>query len=215
MLSWMFGDEDEFYAAFASLNPELLTPKRMGNRRLEILEKAIAKLPVAPIFDSATLNEVLFSRKSNDGFELFFQHAVHLVTVEYAELRTEAENFNFVFKRPTDTDIDDFIYRWLPYVLLYLSHVIMGLFDRMRPMERGASNAFFVRSANGYAFACDKDADGFLADINNRFGDRLHCPKCKIPIRITRHNGLRIVLAESVRCTSCRYVFPFPFSWQF
>jgi len=215
MLSWMFGDEDAFYAAFASGKPELLSQKRLGNIRKDIFTKAIAKTDLTAVFDPDTLNEVLYDRKSNDSFEPLFQHAVHLITVEHLELRTEAENFNFVFKNYTDPDVDEGIYRWLPYVMLYLSHVIMGLFDRMRPMDKGTKSAFFVRSANGYSLATGINAKQTLAEMERWFEGRLSCPRCKKPLRITQHNGLRILLTESFRCTSCRASQPFPFSWIF
>jgi hypothetical protein len=32
-LSWMLGDEDAFYEAFTSVDPEALTPRRLGHRR--------------------------------------------------------------------------------------------------------------------------------------------------------------------------------------
>jgi hypothetical protein len=37
-LSWMLGDEQDFYEAFSSGNPEALTHRKMGNRRFEILK---------------------------------------------------------------------------------------------------------------------------------------------------------------------------------
>jgi hypothetical protein len=215
MLSWMLGDEDAFYTAFTSGKPELLSQKRLGNVRKEIFAKAIAKTKLTAVFDPDTLNEVLYDRKSNDSFEPLFQRAVHLITVEHLELRTEAENFNFVFKKYTDPDIDEGIYRWLPYILLYLSHVIMGLFNRMRPMDKGTVKAFFVRSTNGYSLACDIDAKETLSEMEPWFEGHLSCPTCKEPLRITRHNGLRILLTESVRCTRCHTSHPFPFSWIF
>src|SRR3546814_630092 len=158
-LSWMFGDENAFYDAFTSGNPEELSQNRLGNFRREIFSKAIGRTQLKAVCDAEVLNEVLYDRTSGDSFEPMFQHAVHLITIDRIELRTEPENFNFIFKNYTDPDIDEGFYRWLPYLLLYLSHVIMGLFDRMRPMDKGSIDAFNVRSTNGYSLTCGIDAD--------------------------------------------------------
>lgn len=214
-LSWMFGDEDAFYAAFTSGNPEELSQKRLGNFRKEIFSRAIDRTHLKAVFDAEVLNEVLYDRTSDDSFEPMFQHAVHLITIDRIELRTEPENFNFIFKNYTDPDVDEGLYRWLPYLLLYLSHVIMGLFDRMRPMDKGAVNGFYVRSANGYSLACNISADETLEEIRKTFEPHFKCDHCDTPLKITRHNALRLLIAESFRCTSCRRIRPFPFSWIF
>ena len=215
VLSWMFADEDAFYAAFASGNPEQLSQKRLGNTRKDIFAKAIGKLRLKAMFSADILNEVLYDRSSNDSFEPLFQRAVHLITVERPELRTEPENFNFIFKNYTDPDVDQGIYRWLPYILLYLSHVIMGVFQRMRPMDKAAADAFFTRSANGYSLACNINAKQTLTVMERWFNGQISCPSCKHALKLTRHNGLRILLTESFRCTHCGKQQPFPFAWIF
>jgi hypothetical protein len=215
MLSWMLGDEEGFYKAFTSGKPELLSQKRLGNTRKEILRQAIAKTQVGTIFDPDTLNEILYDRKSNNSFEPLFQRAVHLITVQHLEFRTEAENFNFIFKNYTDPDIDDGIYRWLPYIMLYLSHVIMELFERMRPMDQGTRTAFLVRSLNGYSLATGIGIEETLTELERALDRQICCPHCENPIKVTQHSGLRILMTDSFRCTHCHRVQPFPFSWIF
>jgi hypothetical protein len=215
LLSWMLGDENGFYSAFTSGNPEMLSQKRLGNTRKEIFREAIAKIQMSAIFDPETLNEILYDRKSNNSFEPFFQRAVHLITVEHIELRTEAENFNFIFKNYTDPDVDEGIYRWLPYIMLYLSHVIMELFERMRPMDKGIRTAFLVRSLNAYSLATGIRVGETLSELEKAFDGQIRCPHCEKPIKLTRHSGLRVLMTESFRCTHCHRVQPFPFSWIF
>ncbi|WP_414531005.1 hypothetical protein, partial [Nodularia chucula] len=73
-----------------------------------------------------------------------------LVTVQRVEIQTRSENFNFIFKNPTDDDIYESIYGLLPDILLFLSHVIMELFQRIAPSEPGGRRAFEVRSTYGF-----------------------------------------------------------------
>ncbi len=139
----MLGDEDDFYSSFMSGNPEVLTQKTLGNRRLGIFTKAVEKTAMASVIDPALINQILFDRRSAHSLELAFQHAVHLVTDMHVELRTSPQNFNFIFKSYAEDDTYDGAYRWIPYVLLFVSHVIIALFDRMHPMMRESGSSMW------------------------------------------------------------------------
>ncbi len=155
-LAWMLGDEEGFYGEFTSGDPERLTHKRLGNVRVEILSKAIEKTKINSMIDPAVLNALLFDRRHVEGLELLFQHAVHLITVQNIELRTSPQNFNFIFANPSDDDIYYAVFNVLPYILLFLSHVCVSLFNRIRTMEEGASDAFYLRSVYGFCLVEDK-----------------------------------------------------------
>lgn len=133
-LSWMLGDEDAFYAAFTAEGGDAVISRAMAGQRLAILETALAALPISNVLTAAFVHQSLFDRNNASGLYGVFQHAVHLVTAKHAELRTEAENFNFIFKNYADDDLYELLYDVLPQLMLYLSHVIVGLFDRMRSM---------------------------------------------------------------------------------
>ncbi len=212
-LAWMLGDEDSFYAEFMTGEPERLTHSRLGNKRLEIFTKAIARTRLANMLDASILNALLFDRRRTDGLEGYFQHAVHLVTIQHLELRTAPKNFNFIFANPEEDEIYHVVYAILPYALLFLSHVCAALFDRIRAMDDGARNAFYVRSTCGY---CLVEGKGKTEDmLDEVLSQSLVCPKCKSKFQISRHSAARIVLTESYRCSKCRRVSPFPFSWLF
>jgi hypothetical protein len=212
-LAWMLGDEDDFYDEFTTGNPERLAPKRIGNRRVTIFSKAIARTRLDSIVDASLLNEVLFDRRSARGLEELFQHAVHLITVQNMELRTSPENFNFIFKNNSDDDIYEIVYHWLPYILLFLAHVIAGLFDRMRRMDDGSKRAFYIRTLCGF-FLIVNLSDPLVRNLlRQTLMQHVSCKKCGAKLSITRYNGVRIVLTESFRCTVCRRVNAFPFSW--
>lgn len=212
-LAWMLGDEDGFYLAFTTGDPEKLTQKQLGNDRIEIFRKALAQTQIAGLIDPALLNDVLYNRKNPHGFELLFQHAVHLITVANIELRTAPENFNFVFKNPADDDSYEAIYFWLPTILLFLTHVIMGLFDRVHSMDKGVETSTFLRTMFGWLLLEHEDGSWVQEQLNENFAPHIKCRHCQATLQATRYNAMRIATTESFRCTVCRKKNDFPFSW--
>lgn len=169
---------------------------------------------VADVLNAEFIHRTLFTRANQTGFQKLFQHAVHLVTVQRVELETTPENFNFIFKRYDDDDLYELIYDVLPHVLLYLSHVIFGLFERMTVPDHGSKSAFDVRSILGLYLVEGEENEAYamerLADLTC-----FECPDCHSALKITPHNAARLVLTESYRCADCRRSQPFPFSWMF
>lgn len=213
-LSWMLGDEEEFYHAFSTKSPRGITSSILKGRRAEILTSALSKTEVADVLNAEFIDRTLFELANPSGFQELFQHAVHLVTVQRVELQTSPENFNFIFKSPTDDDLYEAVYEVLPHVLLYLSHVILGLFERMAAPEAGGRSAFNVRSILGlYLVEGDENEAHALERLVGL--TRVQCPDCGSALKITPHNAARLVLGESYRCTQCRRIQPFPFSWLF
>jgi hypothetical protein len=214
-LAWILGDEDGFYTEFMSGNPENLSQKKIGNLRREIFTKAIANIPNGSPFDPDILEKLIYDRKFDRGFERAFEHAVHLITVERMELRTAPKNFNFIFKSYADDDTYDALYNWLPYLLFFLAHTMLGLFDRMRNMEGGVKTAFAVRSL--FAFTLLEGGSGEKATLEelNKMLSGVVCDHCKAPLKVTPHNAGRILLTDSFRCATCRRKKPLAFSWAF
>jgi hypothetical protein len=214
--SWIVADEDEFYAAFASGDPTKMTQKMIGNRRKEIFEKAIEKADLKGIVDAKEIISSIFDASNHDGLYRFFQHAVHLITVDRIELKTSPENFNFIFKSPADDDVYELLYATLPTVLLYMTHLISALYQRVKPMDPGARKALLFRSDNGYRLL---HYEGGTAALASAMGDTLSpqvkCTACGTPLKVTPHNAARILLADSFRCTRCRRISPLPLSWMF
>lgn len=212
-LSWMLGDEDNFYSAFTMNSPSGITPSILKKRRSEILASALQHTALTSIMDADFINETLFDQTDSSGFQLLFQHAVHLVTVQKVALRTTSENFNFIFKNHTDDDLYELVYYSLPRIFLYLLHVIFGLFKRIAVPDTGSEDAFRVRSVLGLRLVESEKYEVVIGKILTQLP--LKCPNCSSPLKITAHNAARLVLSESFRCTKCRHVQPFPFSWIF
>lgn len=212
-LSWMLGDEDGFYHEFTQNSPDRITSSILKNKRSEILAAALKKTELPKIIDAEFINETLFDQTDPSGFQMLFQHAVHLITVQRVALQTTPENFNFIFKNPADNDLYEFVYDSLPHVFIYLMHVIFGLFERIATPDTGSKKAFHIRSILALHLVEGNGHEEFTFKILEKLP--LKCPDCSFPLKLTRHNAARLVLSESFRCTRCRHVHPFPFSWIF
>jgi hypothetical protein len=213
-LAWMLGDEDDFYSRFSSGDPEFLSPRRIGNHRKTILSAAIGKTGVNDLIEADRLIEILYDRRSPHGLEGYFQHAVHLITIENIELRTSPENFNFIFKSAGDDDVYEIVYLWLPYVLLFLSHIVVNLFDRMQTLDSGGKAAFTVRSKSAYLLCVSKPTAQFVVDELQE-GLECTCDACEAALRITLFNAGTILLRQQYRCPDCQHVSVLPFTWLF
>ncbi len=214
-LSWMLADEDGFYSAFTAGDPTKLTQKVLGNRRKEIIASAIANTQLAGIITAEDLVSIIFDAKNDGGFYGLFQHAVHLVTVERIEIRTSPENFNFIFKNPNDDGVYEALYKQLPTVFLYLAHVILSLYERIKPPDPSAKNAFVFRTINAYRSLCYEGGPAALAEaLGEALSQHVQCPRCAKPLKVTQYNAMRLLMTDSFRCTHCRYRQLFPLSWM-
>lgn len=213
-LSWMLGDEDDFYQTFSKNSPSGLKPSLLGNKREMIIANALKKTSIDSIISADLINQDLFNKKNPEGLQKLFQHAVHLITDSYPEIKTSEENFNFIFKKYSDDDVYELLYEILPTSLLYLSHVILSLFERMHIPEGGSKKAFDTRSILGLYVLEGGENEVIALDILKSMGDRF-CESCNAYLKITRHNAARMIMTETCRCTSCRQVHAFPFSWMF
>jgi hypothetical protein len=211
----MLGDENGFYTEFMSGNPENLSQRKIGNVREDIFKKAITTMPSGCPFVPRIIEKLIYDRKYDYGFERAFEHAVHLITVERIELRTTPKNFNFIFKNYADDDTYDALYKWLPYLLFFLAHTIMGLFDRMKSMDEGVHVAFAVRSLFGFALLEEGDGHKSVLTELNKLLSKVICKYCATPLKVTAHNAAKIVLTDAYRCTACGKGNPLAFSWTF
>ena len=213
-LSWVLCREDEFYNTFMSSKPEELTQSKLGNYRSDIFSECIELLGLNDYICADELIKILFKKSDKEGLYMYLQHAVHLVTVQNIELKTQPQNFNFIFKSPLSDDVYENLYDYLPYVMLYLSQVMLNLYNRMQKMDSGAWDAFQIRSTIGYLIA----SHGLSAESSGQFSkalSKVSCKHCDAPLKLTDYNFGKIILADSFRCSACKINNPFPFSWLF
>jgi hypothetical protein len=130
---------------------------------------------------------MLFTAANKHGLYRLLQRAVHLVTVQRVELRTEPENFNFIFKRHADDDVYMGVYDALPGVMLYLSHVVTELFNRMQPLDSGSKMAFTARSIFGFHLVQESDEVAEIKQWLSALLAGIVCATCKTPLTFTHH----------------------------
>lgn len=215
-LSWMLGNENSFFSSFMKGDPELLTQKQLGNRRMAIVSDALRQTDLFSILDASFIVDSIFEAKNAQGLYAVMQQAVHLVTAQRIEVRTAPKNFNFVFKSHADNDVYDGVYQLLPSLLLYLAHVVLGLFQRIKPMDEGAKSAFVFRTIHGLGLVGDADEIRSIREtLAGLLQPHVNCCHCDAPLKVTAHNAARILLTDSCRCTLCRRTMGLPFSWLF
>jgi len=214
--TWMVADEDGFHAAFTAGDPSKITQKVLGNRRRELMQVAIELIGLSGVVQADDLHTIIFDVANPDSLYGLFQHAVHLVTVDRIEIKTTPENFNFIFNHPLDHEIYRTLYASLPTVLLYLTLVVMALYQRIQPMDQGPRSALLFRAINGYRLllggAYLEAVKGVMSDI---LAPQVQCADCKTGLKVTNSNAAKLLLADCFQCTGCRRKQLFPLSWMF
>ena len=209
-LAFIHGSCDDFFDLFTRGDSKFYSPSSLGNKRRDILESAIQHLDFMQIFDATHIENTIYSRQNNFGFEAFCQHAVHLVTIRYEELKTSPENFNFIFRDPLDDEIYHLIYDNLPYILLFMSHVVIGIFNKMQEMDFTSKHLFHIKTIYLYDLIAGTDKHASLSDFKRTISTSLCCPRCSIKCKITLYNAVNLLLHSRLRCTICRTSFLVP-----
>ena len=207
-LSWICGQEDDFYHQFIGGDPKVLTLKELSKRRREIYSAAINELENHYMFDPETLENTIYNKKDMNEFQMLFQHAAHLVTTWSPQIQTASENFNFIFKNPFDDDVYEFFYERLPIVLLFMSHIIVELFDKMKKMDELSKHLFEMRTVMAYQLIAGTDQLHALSAFEELLTVRPKCAQCSREGKITVYNASRMLLKAEFRCTFCGTLGP-------
>ena len=213
-LSWILGDEENFYESFSMRSPNALGGSTTGQIRGPIIAKALNKTALVGIINPQDIESILFDKKSLHGLHGLMQRAVHLITTLTPTYATEGENFNFIFKSHADDDIYIRANLYLPRVMLYLSHIIIELFDRMQSMDAGAKSAFQTRTQGAYTLIMHPK-DPAICKWLSQITGALNCSFCKAKPVFNHHNGVRALMADTFKCANCRRINEFPFSYAF
>ena len=207
-LSWMCGLEDDFYSQFIEGDPKVLTLQVLSEKRKEIYSAAISGLGHYYMFDPEVLENTINNKRDLNGFQMLFQHATHLVTTWNPQIQTAPENFNFIFKNPFDDDVYDFLYERLPIILLFMSHVIIELFDRMMRMDELSKHLFEMRTVMAYQLIAGTDQVRALSTFKELLTVQPKCTRCSKEGKTTVYNASRMLLRSEFRCTFCGTLSP-------
>jgi len=147
-LEWMLADPATFLADFTSGNLDALSISDSGEkRRIEFIRGAMAQTSYGEWLDAAFLHELRFDKKSRVGLEPVWQKANHLITRK-GQLRTEVENFNFIFSADDarDTQIRGF-FAITPLLSFHSLQIIEGVIAQFA--SRAAPDLIPLRTAAG------------------------------------------------------------------
>lgn len=204
----MCGLEDDFYSQFSGGDPKVLTLQVLSKKRTEIYSEAISGLGYSYMFDPEILENTINNKRDLNGFQMLFQHAAHLVTTWNPQIQTASENFNLIFKNLFDDDVYDFLYGRLPIVLLFMSHVTIELFDRMKKMDDLSKHLFEIRTVMAHQLIAGTDQLQALSTFEKLLTERPKCGRCLREGKITVYNASRMLLRSEFRCTFCGDVSP-------
>lgn len=123
---------------------------------------------------------------------------------------------NTILSYPGDPDIYRRLYASLPTVLLYLTLLVMTLYQRIHPMDEGPRSALVFRAINAHRLLLGKQASSAVANaIGEVLSPRIQCSDCKTRLKVTENNAAKLLLADCFQCTACRRRQLFPLSWMF
>lgn len=212
-LCWILGDDNDFVGRFEADNYKTLSNVD-SDRRVEILQKAISKLPLESFFEADTLDRMMYSKKLENSFEHIWQKATHLITSYGELLKTENYSINFIFQDPLDDGPFDFLYSKLPYILMFASQVALECFNTISALNENTYSHLMTITVGCYESLFMKSRRPMLCQaLNKAFGGMMQCIHCGATVRIDKGNSLMLYLHERVPCKKCKLITDVPLYW--
>jgi hypothetical protein len=211
-LTWIFADEDDFYARLASDPGESFNEQKISKeKRKTLLADAIAGLHFNSCFDCETIYGMVFDRNNPSGLTQLFDKANHLVT-SHPSMRTENLNLNFIFKNPLDTDLYDGTYFLIGYILLYLLFLEIEMLARMTIIPEYYRG--WIETSTLVTFeSVFETTTNALDAFNSAWQEMMTCLVCQKAYRVTPESALEFFAHERIRCGECGADQPLPMFW--
>lgn len=211
-LEWILADPEDFFKRFYGGDVEGLALSKLdGKRKLEIIRGAMAKSAYAEWVEAEFIYELRFEKKSPISLEPSWQKANHLITTMGA-LKTERENFNFIFSTPDarDTQWRGF-YATVPILLFHALQMIETTIAQFAnraepegdlvPLRTLAAMIQWMKSEGGVIDVSDV-AQRFASAVGSVIRS-INCPACKKRCS-TRRDNIRTLFEDStLTCFRC------------
>jgi hypothetical protein len=213
LVSWMCGDEEDFFAKLKSDPRTSFDPANVGpDRRKEILKAAVEQTKCAHLIPLDHLDSVIFDRKNDLGLAPLFDKSTHYITKNKA-IATEDYNINMIFKNPEDNDVYEGCYRDIAYALFFLHMVQIEIYSRMEGAKNKYVNWLTYTAIAMFEILFKPGRSAMLQMTNRDFGEFLLCPHCETPFKVRKGEAARFFLVEMVECRECGMAHHFPFGW--
>jgi hypothetical protein len=213
LVSWMCGDEEDFFAKLKADPRSAFDPANVGQvQRKEILIAAAEQTKCAHLIPVDHLDSVIFDRKNDVGLAPLFDKSTHYITKNKA-IATEDYNINMIFKNPEDNDVYDGCYLDIAYALFFLHMVQIEIYSRMEQAKKKYV-AWLIYTAIAMFEVLFKSGKSAMLDMTNRdFKEFFLCPHCEAHFKVRKRDAARFFLVEMVECRECGMAHHFPFGW--
>jgi hypothetical protein len=204
-LEWLLADPKGFIVAFTVDGPQKLEDCRNKRElRFPIIQNAISKTSKPDMFDATFIDEVRYDRKLEYGFAASWDKASHLITTNHV-IRTENENFNFVFMNPLDEEHWDFLYVRIPMLLYYVIEVVEALIAPIVADPEMLHDTTATRREIGYILWTDSLGSENLGVDLTPF-PLPACKECGVIVVMDKPNMMSFFTDVKVTCQACGYV---------
>jgi hypothetical protein len=212
--TWMCADEQDFFTQLEQSPADYMEEKDLPKgRRIELLDRAIARVEDPSFFDAKLIYTIVFDKDSETGLAPLFDKAAHLVTSRGRLMKTEELNLNFIFKNPHDDDVYQTVYVGLAYVLIYLTLLQVALYSRMHAVEKNFTDWILLTSLGAYPSLFGKGRSPLADLVNKTLADLLVCPHCRAVVRVKKLDAARFFVTENLHCGNCGEDHHFPLFW--
>jgi hypothetical protein len=213
---WLLADPEDFKQKFHEEGTDTLVlvgrQSVPRERRLEIIQEAVAKTRFPDWVSAQFLYDLRYSRDADYGFDRLWNQATHLITT-FRAFRTEDENFNFVFStRGAHLDQWRHIYSLVPLLLYHTVEVIEALIATITDLDSLEIDWDYTRRVAGFGlwvrdFYSD-ERNGLLQSLLNNWNNlNLKCPKCGRTVNFDEVSLERLYKLGEVKCRACRKRF--------
>jgi len=209
-LEWMLADPVGFLREFIAGNLDALSIRDSDEAaRIAKIRGAMSATPYREWVRPELLHEIRFDKKSRIGLEPAWQKANHLIT-RAGQLRTEIENFNFVFSgdEARQSQVRGF-YGLIPLLTFHALQIIETVIAQFA--RRDAPDLVPLRTAAGMVLWLTSDACYLeFNDVRDRFEQlvcrtirSMRCVRCDSHLP-TNVSNLRSLFERNVlRCRVC------------
>ena len=211
ILEQLLFDPNEFMQRFFhSGDPDTYDPSNPKIDKKTIIKQALSKMNWRTFFSEELIYDLRYNKSSPSGLNGMANHALHIVTRD-KNYKTERQNLNFVF-----SDNDDIVEYWnnyysfVPYLLIYSVSIVDSIIFNYLP-DQDNQNIKAVKSLRrivGMLLFSEKTKRGGGKERGKIYkaitsSIKLHCKKCKCPVKLTKADLELFFETEDFYCPKC------------